>query len=175
MRRAKIAVSISSAFFVRAGDAALELGELGGGEAHRVGHGLAMDETGAVRLFEQPAAMARGHFDEIAEHAIVLDLERLDVGLGDEPRLQCGDDSARLRRQRALGIERSIVAAFDEAAIAREQRRIVIDGAVEFRRKRRGRRGERVAHAGDVGRRLIDAAEDRCEVARAADGARRWR
>ena len=28
-----------------AGDAALELGQLGGGEAHGVGHGLAVDEA----------------------------------------------------------------------------------------------------------------------------------
>ncbi len=83
--------------------------------------------------------MAGGHFDEIAEHAIVLDLERLDVGLGDEPRLEGGDNGAGFGGKRALGIERVIVAALDEAAIAREQRRVLIDGAVEFRRERRGR------------------------------------
>ncbi len=45
--------------FVRAGDAAFELGQLGGGEAHGVGHGLAMDESRAVRLFQQACRHGR--------------------------------------------------------------------------------------------------------------------
>ena len=45
------------------------------------------------------------HLDEIAEDAVVPDLQRLDVGLVDEPRLQRRDHGARFGRERALGIE----------------------------------------------------------------------
>ena len=118
------------------------------------------------------------HLDEIAEHAVVPDLQRLDVGLVDQPRLQRGDHGAGFGRQRPLGVERGVVALAHEAAVAGEQRRLVVDGRGRARRRASaGAVAERCGDAGELGRRHRRAPPSRCASAgrRAmalADGAR---
>jgi len=50
-------------------------------------------------------AVLRGHFDEIAEDIVVLDLENANAGFFDVTRLQCGDDAAGFVAQRARLVE----------------------------------------------------------------------
>ena len=52
--------------------------EVGRIEPHHPGERLAMGEAGILR--HQAIAMPSGHFDEITEHGIMLDLERVDPG-----------------------------------------------------------------------------------------------
>ena len=136
---------------MRLGDAALEFGQFRGGKAHGIGQRLAVNEAFAMRGLEQLRAMARGHLDEIAEHAIVPDLQRANVGVLDQSRLQRCHDGARLRREGPFAVEGRVVAAADETAIAGQQRRLIIDGIRQFGGERR--RG--IAEAGDDARHLV--------------------
>ena len=79
------------------GDAAFEIGKLGGGEAHGARHGLAVDEAclGLIRRHHH-IGVARRHLDEITQHVVVLDLQRLDAGLIGVFQLQTGDHTTRL-------------------------------------------------------------------------------
>ena len=52
------------------------------------------------------SACLAGHFDEIAEHAVVPDLERGDAGLVAVFRLQRGDRAAGIARRAAQFVER---------------------------------------------------------------------
>ena len=76
---------------MRAGNAPLQLGELAGGEAHGVGHGLAMDEAGlGLVALGHRAGIAGCDLDEIAEHAVVADLQGRDAvaaGADGDPRV----------------------------------------------------------------------------------------
>ena len=60
--------------------------------------------------------------DEIAEHIVVLDLERADADVAAIARLQLQDQLARIVAQRAPLVEVRQIARRDEAAVAREQR-----------------------------------------------------
>ena len=68
-----------------AGDLALKFAEFDGGEAHGVGHGLAMDEGsagGAPGLFgPELFGVTRRDLDEVAQHVVVLDLQGGDAAL----------------------------------------------------------------------------------------------
>ena len=55
-----------------------------------------MDERGVERRRHPLLAVLRRHLDEVAEHVVVPDLERLDAGLVAVTRLQRGDDAAGL-------------------------------------------------------------------------------
>ncbi len=57
-------------------DLGLHLAERDGGESHLIGGCLAMDERIAQRVGQHFVRMGRGGFDEIAQHIVVLDLER---------------------------------------------------------------------------------------------------
>ncbi len=70
-------------------------------------------------------ALQRGDLDEIAEHVVVLDLQRLDAGLFGILQLQAGDDPARLVAQRPHLVEFRMGAFAQEAAIALQQRQFV--------------------------------------------------
>ena len=72
------------------GDLGLQLAELGGREAHLAGQRLAVDEGRIERRRHQLVAVLLRHLDEIAEHIVVLDLQRLDAGLVGIARLQRG-------------------------------------------------------------------------------------
>ena len=61
-------------------DARLELGELGCGEAHRIGERLAVDEELGMRRLGQRRTMQSRHLDEIAEHVVVAHFQRFDAG-----------------------------------------------------------------------------------------------
>ena len=128
-------------------DAAFEFGQLGGGKAHGIGHGLAMDKSLPMRLFEQFGALCRRHFHEIAQNAIVADLEGAKVGLFHEARLQGSDHRAGLACQITLGVERLIIAPAHETAIAAEQRQLVVQRLPQFTRKAFGRSGQRFSKA----------------------------
>jgi hypothetical protein len=69
-------------------DALLEIGKLGGGEAHRAGHRLAMDEG---RIGPQLLAVLRVDLDVVAQNVIVAELERGDAGRRGVARLQRRD------------------------------------------------------------------------------------
>ena len=64
-------------------DLGVQLGQFGGREPHLIGEGLAMDEARVPRWLEQDLALLGGGLDEIAEHGIVLDLQR-NAGLSDQ-------------------------------------------------------------------------------------------
>ena len=58
-----------------AGDAGVEIGELDGGEPHLVGQGLAVDEEAGERRPQQRLGLLGVGLDEVAEHAVVADLD----------------------------------------------------------------------------------------------------
>ena len=78
-------------FARRVQDAAFERGKLVGGEAHGVGERLLVAEDRRMRLSLKRGGGAGAHLDEIAEHLIVLNFERLDAGLRRIGRLQLGE------------------------------------------------------------------------------------
>ena len=84
------------------GDAAVEFGEFGGGEAGAVGHALAQGQFGKVaQLFHGGG----GHFDDVAELRVVADLQAGDaVALG-VVELQRGEHAAAVVAQGAFGVE----------------------------------------------------------------------
>ena len=90
-------------------------------EAHRAGHRLAMGE--AAFGGHQRVGVARGHLDEIAEHAVMPDLERGHARLVAVLRLKRGDGAAGVRRDQPQLVERGVVALGDEAALAALGRR----------------------------------------------------
>ena len=82
---------------VRAGldDAARFLVQFGRIEADHAGERLAMGEAAVGR--HQPVGVPGRHFDVIAEHRIVPDLERADAGRVAIARLERGDGAAAVR------------------------------------------------------------------------------
>ncbi len=100
------------------GDARLERGKLGRGEAHDIGERLAVDEGLGMRRLGQGRSIGRGDLDEIAEHVVVADLERLDGGRLGIGRLQAGDDLAAAVAQFPLLVEICARAVADETAVA---------------------------------------------------------
>ena len=88
------------------GDPLLEIGERVGGEAHRAGHRLAMDEGPVVRGPEQRLAGRLRRLDEEAEEIVVLDLELPDARLVGVGRLQVRDDATAFVAQAARLVER---------------------------------------------------------------------
>ena len=123
---------------------------------------------------EQLVAVLRRHLDEIAEHVVVPDLQRLDAGRIGIARLQRGDHPARFVAQRARLVERAVVAGAHEAAVALEQGQLV----GERRRERIGdgrirtaQRGGRVCQLGrDLSGLLQRAGELRGRQNAVADG-----
>ena len=76
--------------------------------------------------------MLRCDFDEIAEHVVVADLERLDGGRVGIPRLHRGDDEAGGVAEITALVERGLIAFLDEAAVALDQRQLLGECAFEF-------------------------------------------
>ena len=99
----------------RLGDAARFLVQVQRIEPHRAGHRLAVGEAAVGR--HQRVGVAARHFDEIAENAVVPDLERGDAGLVAIARLQSGDRAAGVARNLAQFVERRVVALRDEPAL----------------------------------------------------------
>ena len=104
---------------------------------------------------EQALAGVGADLDEIAEHVVVLDAERADVGLGGVARLQAGDDAAALVAELARLVEVGAMAVADEAAVALQMRQVVGE------RRRRARRPAPPARAASAGARLGDLGRQR--------------
>ena len=115
----------------RRGDARFQLRQLGGGEAHRVGHRLPVNEMRVEGRLQQLLALRLRRFDEPAQKIVVLDLQLLRFGKLAVARLKRGDDAARLVAQRARFIERGVEARAHEAAVAPLQRQLVGERAGE--------------------------------------------
>ena len=77
-----MASSSVSARFGGGGDLRFEPAELDGREAHRVRHGLAVDEGLLAGAAQEVLADRLRHLDEVAEHVVVLDAQRAAAGLG---------------------------------------------------------------------------------------------
>ena len=92
-------------------------------EPHRVGGGLAMDVALRQGRGEHLLRMGGGGLDEIPQHVVVLDLQRLHPGIGDVIRLQLGDHAAPLVPERSGRVEIGVMPGRDEAAIPRLNRR----------------------------------------------------
>ncbi len=73
--------------------------------------------------------MDRRHFDVIAEHVVVPDLERRDTSLTGIAPLQFRDQLARIVAQAAQLIQFARIFFRDEAAIARIERQVLRQGA----------------------------------------------
>ena len=98
-------------------DAPLQLAEFDGGVAHGVGHGLTVDK-GGVGVGRHARRLLGRHFDKIAKHVVVADLELLDIGLGGVAALQPGDQALAFVAKGAQLVELGCVAGGDEAAVA---------------------------------------------------------
>ena len=99
----------------------LGLAKLRRREAHLSRQRLAMDEDGIERRRHQLVAVLGCDFHEIAEHIVVPDFQRLDLGLLGIAGLERGNDAARFIAQRARLVERGVIVRADEAPIALDQ------------------------------------------------------
>ncbi len=138
----------------------------------------------------QLVRVLRRHLNEIAEHAIVLDLERRAAGLA-IARLQRRDHAAAFVAQLSRVVQRRMHTGDDEPAIAREEPRLVrqqmimeivrvscdtCGDAFGQRKTRRvdalrsGRGFQRIVEIQPVaqGARAFDAVTQRCQIARTA-------
>ena len=109
--------------FARLRDAHRQRRQFVGTKTHRRGDRLAMAE-GAGALGQQFVGIGGRQFDEIAQHRIVLDLQRSDPGLAAIARFQPSDHAARFIAKRARFIQRGMRAGKNEPAIAREEGRL---------------------------------------------------
>ena len=90
-------------------------------ETHRAFHRLTVSEA-AIHC-HQCIAVTAGNLDEIAKHAIMLDLQRADPGFLAIARFHGSDSAAGIARHFAQFIEARIVALRDEATIGSLGRR----------------------------------------------------
>ncbi len=103
----------------------LQPGELGGGKAHGICHGLAMNElTRMIGTQQLPAALLI-QFNEIAQHVVVLDLQRFQAGFFGIPGLQAGDDLAAFVAKRTVFVKLCIGTGPNETAITRGGRQFL--------------------------------------------------
>ena len=87
-------------------DLRLDLGQRQRGEADRVRRGLAVHEGLGERRLQHPLGVGRRGLDEVAEHVVVADLQRVDPGLPHVVGLQPGDHR-RAPRRAAAGSRRA--------------------------------------------------------------------
>ena len=120
----------SEGFFACRCDVAFEFGQLRGGEAGGVGHGLAVDVGRFCVIGEahHRVGVFGGDFDEIAEDVVEFDFEAVDAGVFLVLVLQVGDEAAALVFEGFEIVEALVVAARDEAAVAGEGRGVVVEG-----------------------------------------------
>ena len=138
------------------GDLGFDLAEFGGGESHLSGQRLPMDKGCIQRRGHQLVAVLRGDFDEITEHIVVPDLERLDAGVVGVARLHRCDHEPRGVAQVACLVQRRIIAGADKAAIALEQGQFVREAAREFLCESAGGAAQRVDGQRHVARQVVD-------------------
>ena len=110
-----------------------------------------------MRRLRQHGGIGRGDLDEIAEHVVVADFQRLDAGRLGIGRLQAGDHLAAPIAQFPLLVEIGARALSDEAAVTRVQRQTL------------GKRpGKRLL---DARRRRFEPRGDRCKLGRQTERA----
>ena len=80
-----------------------------------------------------------GHLDVVAEDLVVADLERADAGPLPLAALELGDEGLAGAADRAQVVELGVPAVLDDAALGQEEGRLVEDGPVDERRRRRRR------------------------------------
>ncbi len=102
-----------------------------------------MDEARVQRRLEQRRRGIDADLDEIAEHVVVLDAERADIGIGGIARLQPGDHPAALVAELARLVEIAAVAVAHEAAVALQVRQVVAKRRADGGDQRGRRGGER--------------------------------
>ena len=107
----------------RAGDLCLQLAELHGRVAHGARKRLAVDEG----LRQRFGPLLR-HLDVVAEHVVVAHLEGVDAGLAAVAGLQPADQAPAVVAQLHHLVERSVVAARDDAAVPDAGRRALDQG-----------------------------------------------
>ncbi len=113
--------------------------QLARGEAHGVGHGLAMNEGAVLRSTHQLIAMGGGHLDEISQHIVMADFERPYAGVLRVLLLHGGDDLPAFVPQGPGFIEVGVIAMAHEPAIAPLGGQIVTEGLGQFHSQRLGR------------------------------------
>ena len=113
------------------------------------------------RRRHQLVAVLRRHLDEIAEHVVVADLERLDAGIVGVARLHRGDDEAGGVAQIAALVERGLIALADEAAVALDQRQLFGERALEFAGEVARGTAQRLHHRNDFRRRRFELRQPR--------------
>jgi len=118
--RSNSSFSCASAWSGRLRDPGREGREFVGGEAHSAAHRLAVAINLAIGAAHQLVAVLACDLDEIAENAIVLDLERGDGGFAAVFRFQPGDHAPTLVAQASHLVERRMRPGTDETAIARK-------------------------------------------------------
>ncbi len=128
------------------GDLGLDLAEFGRGEANLASQCLAMDEGRVQRRRHQLVAVLRGDLDEIAEHIVVPDLERLDAGVVGVARLHRRNHEARGVAQAAGLVQRGLIAFANKTAVALDQRQLLGERAFEFASKIARRTAQRFHH-----------------------------
>ena len=138
-----------------AGDLRFQLGQLGGGEPDRARQRLAVDEAGVERRRQHALGRPRSDLDEVAQHVVVLDAERAEIGLGGVARLQRGDHPPRVVAEPPRLVEFAVVALADEAAIGLEVRQTVAKRRRQVRHQPGRRAAQRGQGIGDLGRRIL--------------------
>jgi hypothetical protein len=113
--------------FCRTGDLGFEAAKLGRGETDSAGEGLAVNERGVPRRAHQLVAVLGGHLDEIAEHVVVPDFQRPDLGLVGIARLQGRNHAPRFVAQRPRLVEGFIIMRADKSAVAPQQRQVLAE------------------------------------------------
>ena len=111
--------------FAGLGDAAIEVGQFGRGEAGAVGHALAERE---FREVAQLLHRGGGRLDDVAELGVVADLQAGDAVALRVVELQGGEHPAAVVAQRALGVEFGVEAGDDGVAVVQAVRRGVGEG-----------------------------------------------
>ena len=86
--------------------------------------GLAVLEAFVERRAQHFLCMGCRHFDEVAQHIVVLDLERRNLCVSSIFRLHLGDHAAPLVAQGAAGVELFVIARSHKPAVAGKQRRL---------------------------------------------------
>ncbi len=112
----------------RGSDAAFQFGQLVGGKPHLTGERLAVEEGRVERGLAHPVAVLGGDLDEIAEHIVVANFQRLDAGLGLILRLQPSDDLTAFVAQAPGLVEFGCEPLANEVSIAAQVRRALDEG-----------------------------------------------
>ena len=114
------------------GNALVERCELCRHETHCARHRLAVNEE--ARLVRCLKRCRRGgrHFDEVAQHIIVLHFQRLYSGRFTIACLQPGDHMARLIAQRTVLVEIGGKALLHEVTVTRKDGQVHIECCIEF-------------------------------------------